>query len=513
MHKELFVFNSIVIDYNCFYYFCSSSPKSRISTNKPTFSVGTPPGSPCDRTLLDISDETLTSPQTSPVKSIKTTQRRSWSQSPSPTNLARTPSPLTRELTTPPPLIRKVSSSTKVSTPPSLEPVIDSGENNHNEKKRSTLRQVETYSPLSRRQTTVRPKRERPRRTTISNAMDPLSELEKSKKTVPYINLYSANKTSPKDFSLVEGASNVFQGNLNFKVDIRKTRSSPALISEAVKNIPIKSPQENIMNSNLAVLLKQLAQENLQPNILATLPSPSFKLMNSPPSPILFTGEYSPPPGVFQSSPASWQDKIYMRKRLYSQGNNDGGHHIANFNESASNNVEQRRTSEHSLSLSSLDKPKVRSCPENVNTSIDISQMFPIQERLSFALKPDLSLDPIPLHKPPELCDEVFLSKEHLIAMEEIEFLSRFSEAILHLTTDMKLSSYVSDLILNKKMIQSHILPSSDGSKCFKILFTLEALRIASYALKFSQSYRKKGTLEPTGALQKGIVFNVFGIL
>ena len=88
--------------------------------------------------------------------------------------------------------------------------------------------------------------------------------------------------------------------------------------------------------------------------------------------------------------------------------------------------------------------------------------------------------------------------------MGEVDFLLTFAETVLLSTTDLKLSSYVNDMMLDLQGKNSHLLPSVDGQKCYKLLLTLEALRVASYALKFSQMYKKKGTLEPTKPLGSG---------
>lgn len=434
----------------------SSSPKSTIRKDKPLFSLGSPPVSPQDF----VYDRT---PSPSPGKGVKPNNRSNLS-SPSPS--PRTPSPLARDLSVQSPMLRRTSSTSKVSTPPTLEPVVDVGENNH------TLSN-KTVSPSAKQRT----KTKRQRRTTISNAANPMSELRKAQAVIPYEN--------------VPATTTAFTPTK--PVDIRKSKSSPAIISEAVKNIPVLSKQDSV-NSNLAVLLRQLAQDSLQSNLLATLPSPSFKLMNSPPSPKLFPGDITPPPGLFQaSSPASWQDRPDFRRKSETNDREFLAYKISSCTDISKVSSVKERSRFHG----ELPHEEVR----HFKKSHSYQGQTAISNATSkITLDKDLSLNPIPPHSP-ELYDDLYLSQEHTLAMNEIEFLLLFSKTVLSIISDLNITTCFAELLAEQKQRHTRMLPSIDGIKYEKPLMILEALRVSSYALRFSLSHKKKGTLIPTKSL------------
>lgn len=437
----------------------SSSPKSTIRKDKPLFSLGSPPASPQDF----VYDRT---PSPSPGKGVKPNNRSNLS-SPSPS--PRTPSPLARDLSVQSPMLRRTSSTSKVSTPPTLEPVVDVGENNH------TLSN-KTVSPSAKQRT----KTKRQRRTTISNAANPMSELRKAQAVIPYEN--------------VPATTTAFTPTK--PVDIRKSKSSPAIISEAVKNIPVLSKQDSV-NSNLAVLLRQLAQDSLQSNLLATLPSPSFKLMNSPPSPKLFPGDITPPPGLFQaSSPASWQDRPDFRRKSETNDREFLAYKISSCTDISKVSSVKERSRFHG----ELPHEEVR----HFKKSHSYQGQTAISNATSkITLDKDLSLNPIPPHSP-ELYDDLYLSQEHTLAMNEIEFLLLFSKTVLSIISDLNITTCFAELLAEQKQRHTRMLPSIDGIKYEKPLMILEALRVSSYALRFSLSHKKKGTLIPTKSLSIG---------
>ena len=435
------------------------------------FTIGSPPGSPHHEIEYGYHgpiERSLSSPRT--VKSNPSMSHRSRSgSSPSPTNPIRASSPLSRDLVTPPPGIRKSSTSIKVSTPPTLEPVIDRGENGH--------RQSYSSDKLPLKQKT-KPKVRRVRCTTISNASDVPSEMKNSKKVIPYTNLYNLKQNkqviineAQSNIDLVADAARILQNQQN--ADIRKSKSSPALISEAVRNMPVQKSEQ--VNNNLTTLLRQLAEENLQSNLLETLASPSFKLKETPQSPKFNIGDFTPPPPMFMaSSPSSWQEKLNL-----------AGQRRSSNSSITSCNKENRR--KESIDRDDIIEAYVIKTPlMSRNSSLEFqkspcecgrnsSSNTPygsLETPYQVALNRDLSLDPIPCHEPIGLPDEdSFYSQEHMIAMKEIEF---------------------------------QLLPTKTGDKYAKILLTLETLRITSYALKFSQSQRKKGILEVTEKFKKG---------
>ena len=467
------------------------------------FTIGSPPGSPHHEIEYGYHgpiERSLSSPRT--VKSSPSISHRSRSgSSPSPTNPLRASSPLSRDLVTPPPGIRKSSTSIKVSTPPTLEPVIDRGENGH--------RQSYSSDKLPSKQQT-KPKVRRVRCTTISNASDVPSEMKNSKKVIPYTNLYNLKQKqviineAQSNIDLVADAARILQNQQN--ADIRKSKSSPALISEAVRNMPVQKSEQ--VNNNLTTLLRQLAEENLQSNLLETLASPSFKLKETPQSPKFNIGDFTPPPPMFMaSSPSSWQEKLNL-----------AGQRRSSNSSITSCNKENRR--KESMDRDDIIEAYVIKTPlMSRNSSLEFqkspcecgrnsSSNTPygsLETPYQVALNRDLSLDPIPCHEPIGLPDEdSFYSQEHMIAMKEIEFLLDFSETILKLASDITLSMHIADLISEQTKNEFPLLPTKTGDKYAKILLTLETLRITSYALKFSQSQRKKGILEVTEKFKKG---------
>lgn len=467
------------------------------------FTIGSPPGSPHHENEYGCHypiERSLSSPRT--VKSNPSISHRSRSgSSPSPTNPLRTHSPLSRDLVTPPPGIRKSSTSIKVSTPPTLEPVIDRGESGH--------RQSYSSDKLPLKQQT-KPKVRRVRCTTISNASDVPTEMKNSKKVIPYTNLYNLKQNkqviiseAQNNIDLVADAARILQNQQN--PEIRKSRSSPALISEAVRNMPVQKSEQ--VNSNLTTLLRQLAEDNLQPNLLETLASPSFKLIETPQSPKFNIGDFTPPPPMFMaSSPSSWQEKLNLAGQKRPSNSSITSCNKENRRKESierDNIIETNVIKTPLMSRNSSFEFRKSPCECGRNSSSN-SPYGSLETPYQVALNRDLSLDPIPCHEPIGLPDEdSFYSQEHLIAMKEIQFLLDFSETILKLASDITLSMHIADLISEQTKNEFHLLPTKTGDKYAKILLTLETLRITSYALKFSQSQRKKGILEVTEKFKK----------
>ncbi|XP_047142751.1 serine/threonine-protein kinase unc-51 isoform X1 [Hydra vulgaris] len=389
----------------------SSSGKSG---SKAHFIIGSPDNNSYDSVLNDQPNKVLLESPDSTLHNVKTFVRKTKSHSPSPTNISRTPSPLAKDKSAPV-LCRKTS--WKVSTPPSLYPVADFGENQNKEN-------------LDQNQSIIQ-KVDRARRSTISYNERPKKEVTKN---------YSPQEDSKKKLLPDLPASN--------NAVIHKSKSSPALISQAVKLMPVQKTHEE-MKQNLAALLKQLNFENRQHNILANLPSPVFKLSDSPESQKLSLGENTPPPGVFlAASPSSWNDKL----SLIRQEQNKRSSLSNSFKTDNENNVKQ------------MSQFKSES-PSNLTTRYQ---------------------------------NDAFLSREHLLAMEEIEFLYSFAENLLIVVTDINISNYVSDILYDNSKISIDIKPTVDGCKHSKMLLVLEALRVATYALRFAQSHQAKGTLKVT---------------
>ena len=479
-----------------------------------------------------------------------------------------------------PPLVHRLSSSIlRVSTPPNLEPVLDSSERkvvstqpvavvsssprsqqltsppqpqqspqspqqHDDNNKTQTIKYVRLKSPLlsSRRATpglfepehTIKPAGIicRPIKSKSNPALSKMDVKDSIKPEVEPSDKSrregtGLNVTFDETVSSQKSSSNKQQG-------MRKVKSSPALISEAVKDIPVRPPQPDQTNDKLVTLITQLAQDT---NLLATLPSP-FRLQNTPPSPIYTPGEMTPPPGLFaptsppgihfysagRSPPVSRNfspiittqrnspDVSDKRMARYSPDNRDVGGHSSDRDPDI---FRMDKLSTTPTQLSALSKLKV---DEEVLTlsSKHLTQTqlhtAPATTNLQQMVRHELRKTSPELAGPPSLSPlnssggegDSFLSQEHVIAMGEVDFLLTFAETVLLSTNDLKLSSYVNDLMLDLKNKHSHLLPSVDGQKCTKLLLTLEALRVASYALKFSQMYKKKGTLESTKSLGSG---------
>ena len=309
------------------------------------------------------------------------------------------------------PVVRKLS-SVKVSTPPNLAPVLDDareqnvesgtrsrtsrpkpvfmlGADDGGEEETTNARTQKTMAAAAK--TTALGTTRRPRRTTISNAAEPMSELNLNyykggggggitAKSVPYkspySNLYNFNIAGYQQQLKRHGSAGLSdivstqQQQMNLLLQqqqqqqldtdniirgggIHKSKSSPALISQAVRELPVQTHVSASQNS-LASLLKQLAQDNIKNDILSSLPSPCFKLVNSPPSPSLcvgsggergatsspkffpagqstpspklLSGEHTPPPSFFQAaSPASWKNYVDLQRRVRSPSESESG--------------------------------------------------------------------------------------------------------------------------------------------------------------------------------------------
>lgn len=490
--------------------FFSSSPKRRIS---PTSNDSLESGIPC-RTYSD---------PTSHNSSLRALRLRGSSRlspkSPSPTNLNRTPSPSpsgsANQYQATNPVVRKLS-NVKVSTPPSLEPVSDSCEGIEQQNIGANQPRPRPSFKLGGGDISTSPEirmQRRPRRITITNAENIGNEVKKQPDTSgSFGNLYNfnielAHKLGFSDISAIIKDSSTRQ-TVAKQTDIRKSKSSPALISKAVRNIPVQS-QTADSNKNFAMLIKQLANEDLQKNILATLPSPCFKLVNSPPSPRVYsaTGEATPPPGVFQSaSPASWQEVLEFRKRQDSTGASCK-RELYRTPSSGSSGKGEAMSARDSfpLRLKSSASPSYGS-PGDKFAERNSFYGSPLDNTISIELNKDLSLEPIPPHSPPDFFEDVLLPDEHSKALKEIEFLLTLSETLLSITSDASLSTHVSDLISDLKSRQPSLIPSNEAFRYSKLLMISEALRVASYALKFAQTHQKRGILTLTATLKKGLL-------
>jgi len=365
----------------------------------------------------------------------------------------------------------------------------------------------------------------RPRRTTISNAYEPMSELNRQAARGTgkglYTNLYNLNYDQMQRLGLpstINTTSTKQRDGNTSSHDIRKSKSSPALISQAVREMPVQ-PQVSESQNSLTALLKQLKQDNIQEDILSTLPSPCFKLVNSPPSPKFLTGESTPPPSFFQAaSPASWKNVMeYQHRRLRSTPDDGGG--IYRTCSAGSNDKENlmkaRRAKLQSRSDVNLAGRKSESPEENANNTRFFQErnaFYGSPTDISLELNKDLALDPIPSHSPTEYFEDSFLTDGHSLEHEEIDFLVNLSETLLKLTSDTNLASQVTDLIGDMKSKQPKVIPSNDAFRFAKLLLTSEAMRVTSYALKFSKTHQKKGTIKPTEMLKKGNISSFFKI-
>lgn len=429
----------------------------------------------------------------------------------------------------------------------------------------------------------------RPRRTTISNAAEPMSELNRnvsrSVAKSPYSNLQNLSniiEVRQQQIARFGGLSElgtiadtdhkqphpVGLGILNFDDNagrIHKSKSSPALLSQAVRELPVQSHVSASQNS-LASLLKQLAQENIQKDILSTLPSPCFKLVNSPPSPKVltvgaaaaseyvsspknstgecspspktFSVESTPPPSFFQAaSPSSWKNYVDLQRRVRSPSECENLAPVSTMHRASSlgNNAKENATKAHNRikSRSDINLAQMQYSDRNFpmqspnSSSVVRSQLFANRDDnfyssptdISMELNRDLALDPIP---PPlsmdsiDGCDTLQTGEfsHHRGAttdscLQEIEFLFNLSETLLKLTSDSHITGQVSDCIPELKRKQPGVVPSSDALKLSRLLLTSEAMRISSHALKFSQSQQKKGILKLDGVLKTGIGFKI----
>lgn len=407
-----------------------------------------------------------------------------------------------------PPLYRVSSSILRVSTPPTLEPVIDTTEKglaNRNQVNSSRPKSVRLKSPKL------------PRRATIPN----INETGKYRKSA--FNAPIKSKSNPHLCNMVAKLSSdeeiIDKGpNSSFSVGpqsedkrIRKVKSSPALISDAVKDIPVVAPHLE-MNEKLVTLITQLAQDK---NSLATqLPSPAFKL-STPPSPIYSPGECTPPPGLFTaasptlllqaSSPSPPLIPYLRNKSMPSPDNNrdltSSPDFMGNFM------VTEYFSKESSFDKQSILKSSLLFSSDIMKQTMDSDEAksLTMEKDQSCAASPVLEIPLMSNFETDQISEKTYLSQEHVLAMGEIEELLSFADTVFKLTKDFNLSGYVNDLMSDLQHKKSDIVPSPEGVKCYKLLLTLESLRVSSHALKFSQSYKKKKILESTKTLSDAV--------
>ena len=166
-----------------------------------------------------------------------------------------------------------------------------------------------------------------------------------------------------------------------------------------------------------------------------------------------------------------------------------------------------RRIALRSRSDANLAGRKSTSPEDNANNTRFLQErnaFYGSPTDISLELNKDLALDPIPLHSPTEYFEDSLLSEGHSLEHEEIDFLVNLSETLLKLTSDATLANQITDLIADMKHKQPKVIPSNDAFRFAKLLLTSEAMRVASYALKYSKTHQKKGTIKPTEILKKG---------
>ena len=298
---------------------------------------------------------------------------------------------------------------------------------------------------------------------------------------------------------------------------INRAQSSPALLSEVVKRLPLPFKSESDATSqSYSDLLRQIATESLASAALAKLSSPIFKVSDQLDSPQSEFGG-STPPNLFQISPHSWSElaelavarerKISLTKRSISRTPSD------------TSERSERKTSGQGGGKKTV--PHVTTCQgSKVTFGFDgspNSQQFMRQESGGF--NPTSGIDThigTVFLQPPDLPEETLMPNEHLKVMDLIESKTQYVKTIIRISQDTEsLWSEAHDLFArisedSKQRELETLLPIGGARALQEMALLSEAIKILLLIIEFSQRELEAGNLRPTKAMKTGMNYYFF---
>lgn len=294
-------------------------------------------------------------------------------------------------------------------------------------------------------------------------------------------------------------------------VGLNRVQSSPALLSEVVRRLPLQLKTEAEPSSqSFSDFIRQIATEGLATTPLTKLSSPIFRVSDQVDSPLSDFGG-STPPNLFQISPHSWSElaelavarerKISLSKRSVSRTPSD------------TSERSERKSSEQDINKEKQFTPNVTTCKgSKVTLGFEESSRNVRSSRTKAdGLAPQFGIDThigTVFLQPPDLPEETLMPSEHLKVMELIESKNVYVDSIVQISEETEnLWSETHELFVRfsrdskRKKLQA-LMPTGEVCLLQKIALLSEAMKILLRIIEFSQQELEAGNLRPTKAMK-----------
>ena len=294
---------------------------------------------------------------------------------------------------------------------------------------------------------------------------------------------------------------------------VNRVQSSPALLSEVVKRLPLSlKTDSDIASQSFSDFLKQVACESLAIAPLSKLSSPIFKMTDQIDSPLSDVGGATPPQ-LFQISPHSWSElaglavarerKISLSKRSVSRTPSDGS---------------ERQKSDQTTDAKVKTVPHVITCQGSKVTIgfCENSKDKEDSEKITSGTSGiDTHIGTVFL-QPPDLPEETLMPNEHLRVMEILESKSDYADCIINIAEQTEtLWTETYDLFIRNTTEEKQkglevLLPTEEVRAIKEMALLSEAVQILMKIIEFAQRQNLAGNLLPTKAMKSGELLFLF---
>ena len=292
---------------------------------------------------------------------------------------------------------------------------------------------------------------------------------------------------------------------------VTKSRSSPALLTEIVKRLPL-SVKSDPNDPTVANFIKQIASEGLIMDKIANLPSPVFKMSGNPSSP---SADFATtPPVLFQISPKSLSDLVAFQSSPKSDKSSSYSPKQTpprKLTPPDSRSDIRKLSTDYSPHVTTCKGAKVtRGFGENIilQPKDGTNQLVESPIRGAFT-NVDSPIGPISF-RPPELPEETLMPSEHVLAIQMIESKVSYAECVSTLPQiTNQLWTDCSDLFMkyfsgsNKDVLES-LMPNNRTKALFEGTITAETLRVVMDGIMFARKEFNCNRLRPTKAMKSG---------
>lgn len=288
---------------------------------------------------------------------------------------------------------------------------------------------------------------------------------------------------------------------------VNRVHSSPALLSEVVKRLPLSlKTDSDIASQSFSDFLKQVACESLAIAPLSKLSSPIFRMTDQIDSPLSDVGGATPPQ-LFQISPHSWSElaglavarerKISLSKRSVSRTPSDGS---------------ERQRRDQTADVVAKNVPHVITC-QGSKVTVGFGESSRNKEYNEKILSTPPGIDThigTVFLQPPDLPEETLMPNEHLRVMEILESKSDYADCIINIaeqTENLWTETY--DLFIRNTTEEKQkglevLLPTEEVRAIKEMALLSEAVQILMKIIEFAKRESLAGNLLPTKAMKNG---------